>query len=640
MCGIVAAARLNTKASDIKPDVQEEIMRFWHTELMMLTEERGKDAAGSALLWEDGSLLGIKHGTSVSNLICDWDPDDKKKSYLAFMRVWRKYNAAPVSVAIGHCRKLSVGTAWKNENNHPHYVGKKMVLIHNGTLKNHHKLKTAFDITCKGDTDSEVIANLVYMANHKMPKKKDKGIFTMDQAEWVVDKLEGTFSCIAMNADNPYQFMAFRDNRPFEMAFSAQAGLLFVASESKFFTSVLARYERFRRYYGMTQWPDLDLRKLAMPDDNAWIVNLKETVDEDTKMADLIESKAMPKSAQRDKDLKTESKGWTNTAYQGGVQNNRQPASSIGGGVPRTQTQTEKDKKDGDVETREIGGKEREVSATHKNGFIWHPGERIYVKQTFGDLEDGKVAEVPSERLDTVSNEKTAASQTEVEDLTTTVKEDDDKKAAGVESVPASEIVDEEKIVKTVEEATKTHVKLEGHYNTLAEIGKDIEENIDHSSKGTVSLEHKNSTKTMDLRSIASRIRNAVSGRSFAAGWKACEEAAGFTASTMRSTVDSLSDTVEKENRKKKRAQDRLAYLKSYAVFTTALLDRLSDDREVDSETIQNAVEMVSALNHRLVDKAIAEIFTDRESAMIGLDKILDDVVFTTCGVGDDETEN
>ena len=244
MCGIVAAARLKTKASKIEADVQEEIMRFWHTELMMLTEERGKDAAGSALLWEDGSLLGIKHGTAVSNLICDWDPDNPKKSYLAFMKVWRNYNDSPVSIAIGHCRKLSVGTAWKNENNHPHYIKKKVVLIHNGTLKNHHKLKNSFDMDCKGDTDSEVIGNLIHIANVQEPKKADKNVFTLDQAEWVVDKLQGTFACIALNADNPYQMLAFRDGRPFELAFSKKAGLIFVASESKFFSSVLARYKR------------------------------------------------------------------------------------------------------------------------------------------------------------------------------------------------------------------------------------------------------------------------------------------------------------------------------------------------------------------------------------------------------------
>jgi len=645
MCGIVAAARLNTEVSQIGAEVQEEIMRFWHTELMMLTEERGKDAAGSALLWEDGSLLGIKHGTAVSNLICDWDPDDRKKSYLAFMRVWRKYNAAPVSVAIGHCRKLSIGSAWNNENNHPHYIGQKIVLIHNGTLKNHHKLKTAFDMKCKGDTDSEVIANLVYAMNHTKPKKKDKGVFTMDQAEWVVNKLEGTFACIAMNADNPYQFMAFRDNRPFEMAFSKTAGLLFVASEAKFFTSVLARYERFRRYYGMDQWPDLDLKKQAMPDDTAWIVDLKTTVDKDTKISDLIESKSMPRSAQRETEYKTDTKTY-GTAYTGGVQNKTTPTTTPATTPATTKTHAEKDK-DSKSETREIGGKEREISATHKSGYIWHSEERIYVKQTFSDIDDDKLAEVPKERFDHAAEEKTAGSQTSLEDLATTVKEDTEKKAASVESVPSSKIVDEEKTPKTVEEATKEYVKLKGHYNNLNEVGKDIEESIDYGSTGSVVLKTRNVESRLDFRAIASRIRNTISKRAFGSGWAACEEAAGFTAPSMRNTVDSLTAAVAKENDKKKeaegkkkKAEERIAHLKAYAAFTTALLDYLSDDREVDQEAIRSAIEMTTSLNHKITDKAIAEIFTKREAAMVSLDKVLDSIAFAIGGEEDVTTKD
>ena len=633
MCGIVAAARLNTEVSQIEPSVQAEIMRFWHTELMMLTEERGKDAAGSALLWEDGSLLGIKHGTAVSNLICDWDPDDKKKSYLAFMRVWRKYNAAPVSVAIGHCRKLSIGSAWNNENNHPHYIGQKIVLIHNGTLKNHSKLKTEFDIKCKGDTDSEVIANLVYAINHTKPKKKDKGVFTLDQAEWVVNKLEGTFACIAMNADNPYQFMAFRDGRPFEMALSKTAGLLFVASEAKFFTSVLARYERFRRYYGMTQWPDLDLKKQAMPDDTAWVVDLKTVVNDDTRMIDLIESKSMPRSAQREVEYKTEPKTYGN-AYTSGVQNTKPAAAA-----PATQTQTETTDKS---ETREIGGKEREISATHKSGYIWHQEERVYVKQAFSDMDDSKVAEVPNDRFDHAAEEKTSASCTALEDVATTVKEDRAKKAANVESVPSSEIVDEEKTHKTVEEATKEYVKLKGHYNNLTEVGNDIEEKIDVGSTGAVKVKTRGIESKLDFRAIASRIRNTVSNRAFPDGWKACEEASGFTAETMRKTVDSLTEAVSKENtmkkeaeEKKKKAEDRIAHLKAYAAFTTALLDYLSDEREVDPESIRNAIEMATSLNHKVTESAIAEIFTDREAAIVSLDKVLDSIALAKVGEED-----
>ena len=611
MCGIVAAARLNTKASKIKADVQEEIMRFWHTELMMLTEERGKDAAGSALLWEDGSLLGIKHGTAVSNLICDWDPDDRKKSYLAFMRVWRKYNESPVGIAIGHCRKLSIGTAWKNDNNHPHYVKKKIVLIHNGTLKNHHKLKTAFDLDCKGDTDSEVIANLVHIANVQKPKKADKNVFTLDQIEWVVERLQGSFSCIALNADNPYQMLAFRDGRPFELAFSKKAGLIFVASEAKFFTSVLARYERARRYYGMDHWPDLELTKQAMPDDNAWIINLKDPVDKDTKIADLIQSRSMPREVNRLKEFKTT----TATTYAGGYHNNT-PAKS-------TTTPAKKDdKKDDKTETREIDGKEREVSPTHKSGYIWHTEERIYVKQSFADLEDGKVAKVGSDKIDKPDEDEDKG-KAPLEDASTTVKEDGAKKEAGVQSVPASEIVDEEKKPDNVEDAVEEYVKLNGHYQTQEEIGKDADIFVKEDETARCIIKTEKVSTNLDLKTVADRIRSAISKKAFTKGWEACE-AIGSKAD--RNTIDELTKQVAKENRKKKAGEERLLGLKAFVVYLTSLVDSLADDHGLEDSKIHQALALTEAMNHKVKTNVVSEIFTDREAALAGLGPVLDGI--------------
>jgi len=618
MCGIVAAARLNTKASKIEAEVQEEIMRFWHTELMMLTEERGKDAAGSALLWEDGSLLGIKHGTSVSNLICDWDPDDPKKSYLAFMKVWRKYNASPVSIAIGHCRKLSIGTAWKNENNHPHYIKKKLVLIHNGTLKNHHKLKNMLSIDCKGDTDSEVIANLVYRVNHEMPKKKDKGIFTVDQAEWVVDRLQGSFACIALNADNPYQMMAFRDGRPFELALSKKAGLIFVASETKFFSSVLARYERARRYYGMDHWPDLELTKQAMPDDHAWVINLKDPVDNNTKIADLIESKSMPKEITRLQEYKVNDTTVYASGYHGSAASNK-PAT--------TTTPAKKD--DDNAETRKIDGKERQVSPTHKSGYIWHPEERIYVKQDFSDLEDGKVASVDRTKADK-PEEETVNARIKIDDMSTTVDAEKTKESATVQSVPAEEIVDEKKHPKTLDDAVEEYVKLHGHFQNQKDAAKAMDVFLGSTNKDTarVTVKSGNVTSNLDLKVVADRVRKTVCEEAFSKGWESCEVAAGVTAPTIRRTIDNLTSQIAKENNKKKAAEEKLLGLKSFVLFLVSMIDAIKDDSGVTDDHITNALALTESMNHTVRDSLVHSMFTERESAMAGLSSILDDLAF------------
>jgi len=608
MCGIVVAARLKTEVSQIKAEVQEEIMRFWHTELMMLTEERGKDAAGSALIWEDGSLLGIKNGKSVSDLICDWDPDDKKKSYLAFMRVWRKYNDSPVSAAIGHCRKLSIGTAWKNENNHPHYIGKKLILVHNGTLKNHDKLKEAFKFDCNGDTDSEVIARLVHHVNHEKPTKKDKGIFTMDQAEWIVNKLDGSFACVAMNADNPYQMLVFRDGRPFELAFSKPAGLVFGVSDSKYFNTVLARYERTRRYYGLDHWPDLDLTKQMMPDDTAWIINLKDAVTEDTKIRDLVESKPMPRSAQREKDFMADTK----TTYTAGYVNNQRTTTP-------TKTDDKDDKKDDNAETREIDGKERQVSHSYKNGYIWHREERIYVKQDFKDLGKGVVADVEVSKTDYSDSEATENTKIEVEDATTTVKEADNKKNAEVKSVPSSEIVDEEKPPKTMDEAAEEYAEANKEYDSLKEIGEDIGVTMGETAQTELKVDYRGVSTKWTLKGAADKIKEACSKESFIDGWKACEASTGLSLPNVRDAVENLT----KETEKKKKAENRIVALKGLATFTVSMLDYLSDSSAIDQSVIDSAVEMVKSLNQKLDSGVLNSVFTDREAAIIGLDKVL-----------------
>ena len=85
MCGIVAGLRGKTN-SGISPEDQDHIMRIMTVELLLLTESRGSDATGFALLFEDGNLRGMKHGEKATKVVSDFSRKDKT-NFMALMDI-------------------------------------------------------------------------------------------------------------------------------------------------------------------------------------------------------------------------------------------------------------------------------------------------------------------------------------------------------------------------------------------------------------------------------------------------------------------------------------------------------------------------------------------------------------------------
>jgi len=132
MCGIVGAATLG-KTSKKQEEIRRESMIFLTTELLQLTQPRGSDATGISVLFGDGNYYGLKEGIPSTEFISKFG--GAKTDYSGILKLCRKYEH-PVKIFLGHCRKISVGTATDNANNHPVKVG-DIVGIHNGTLTNH-----------------------------------------------------------------------------------------------------------------------------------------------------------------------------------------------------------------------------------------------------------------------------------------------------------------------------------------------------------------------------------------------------------------------------------------------------------------------------------------------------------------------
>jgi len=296
MCGIVGALAFG-KLSKKDEKIQQRIMRYLTTELLLETVERGPDATGAAILFNDGNFAGIKRGEESSKFLAKFGVS--KERYGSLLEIWRQHDR-PVKVFLGHCRKGTIGDKEDNENNHPIKI-KNIVGIHNGVIRNDDEIEKHLGCKRDGKVDSEIIFRLF---DHFTNSGKEP--FTMDMMEAIIARLTGAFAVMAFNADNINQLPIFRDGRPLEMIFIRDLALLLVVSELKFWSKVHFRYERMIEY-GEVKLPsllDMDIDKEVFKDDTAAIFDLNTKCTKDTKIEDLGEFKKMSRI----------NKIWTSTA--------------------------------------------------------------------------------------------------------------------------------------------------------------------------------------------------------------------------------------------------------------------------------------------------------------------------------------
>ncbi len=152
-------------------------------------EYRGYDSAGVALA-SDGGVEWRKRQGKISNLeesIAEQPLPD-----------------APS--AIGHTRWATHG-APTDANSHPHVAG-RIAIVHNGIIENYARLRAEFDGTeFASDTDSEVAA-------HLLNREVEQGRSLTEAMQAVVGRLEGAFTLVAMDAQDPDRIVAARRNSP------------------------------------------------------------------------------------------------------------------------------------------------------------------------------------------------------------------------------------------------------------------------------------------------------------------------------------------------------------------------------------------------------------------------------------------
>ncbi|MCW8885088.1 MAG: glutamine--fructose-6-phosphate transaminase (isomerizing) [Motiliproteus sp.] len=195
MCGIVGAIARR----DVSAILLEGLKRL---------EYRGYDSAGMAVYNADQSQIG-----------CTRRPGKVAELEKALQQ-------APLVGALGiaHTRWATHGKPEKR-NAHPHRAGDRVAVVHNGIIENFEILKSELEAEgseFKSDTDTEVIAHLVY-------RELNQGCDFSSAVFNTIAKLEGAYALAIMDRQDPERLMAARMGSP--LVIGVGIGENFIASD-------------------------------------------------------------------------------------------------------------------------------------------------------------------------------------------------------------------------------------------------------------------------------------------------------------------------------------------------------------------------------------------------------------------------
>lgn len=396
MCGIVGTMQFGVPTT---PAYNQSAL-YLTTCLLKASETRGKDATGIAALFEDGNFFVQKMAISSTEFVgrSGGKPDDYE-GLLAFIR---NYTQAPLRCIIGHCRKKSVG-ALNNTDNHPIKTG-NILGVHNGTLKNDDEIFKNLSCERDGEVDSEAIFRLLEFFTNEC-----KDPFTLDSLEEVCKRLEGTFSFLGFNANNPYQVVSARDGRPAEYCLIKPLGMVLVASEKKFIDLALYSYNEFARLFPtgneQTEFVKLrqsDVEHMSLADNTMVIFDLTKNVTSETKLSDLYVTRKIPYLVDRMWKV-------ASNIYNSGFGTNRfnNTTSTVDTTVEKKNT-TQQNTQSQNTTTTSTETSTETTSTNNKKftGRIWNSNLNKFVKE-FGKkhlVVNGTVLDTERQELMTLSN--------------------------------------------------------------------------------------------------------------------------------------------------------------------------------------------------------------------------------------------
>ncbi|NPD05329.1 glutamine--fructose-6-phosphate transaminase (isomerizing) [Nocardioides sp. zg-1308] len=156
-------------------------------------EYRGYDSAGIALV-DGGSLVADKRAGKLANL----------------EKAIAESPLPAVTTGIGHTRWATHGPP-TDRNAHPHLGrARRVALVHNGIIENFAELRGRLEsegVEMASDTDTEVAA-------HLLEEQLETGVDLTVAMQAVCRGLEGAFTLVAVDAQDPDRVVAARRNSP------------------------------------------------------------------------------------------------------------------------------------------------------------------------------------------------------------------------------------------------------------------------------------------------------------------------------------------------------------------------------------------------------------------------------------------
>ena len=414
MCGLVGAFAYNEFGDTKAEKVRQESMIFFVSELLQMTQTRGKDATGIATLFDDCDYMGLKMGIAAQEFISRFG--ESEKEYGGYVNIWRK-KSSPARIVLGHCRKPSTGgnaSPDDNNNNHPIKVG-DIVGVHNGTLNNHEVVFKHLGCKRDGNVDSEAIFRLL---SHFT--KEGTEPFSKEAVLETCKRISGNYAVLSFNGNNPYQAIAFRDGKPLEVALIKPLKLLLVASDKDFLKSAILRYNKMSHLYQIGTFKYAQLKKgdvdmELLTDDSLYLFDVRKDITDKTAIKDLYVSEKVPRNNKIwTKEITTHTSTNTNNrgvngSYwynkNGADTDDKQKKAEVTAGTPgSTNTRTSTNSGGTTRTTTSTGSTNKQQT---RSGMVWNRDSKQYDALNYNDdsalhgnveinCEDGEIIDLDS----------------------------------------------------------------------------------------------------------------------------------------------------------------------------------------------------------------------------------------------------
>jgi glucosamine 6-phosphate synthetase-like amidotransferase/phosphosugar isomerase protein len=213
MCGLVGVLLTPKPRST---DSWREILDVT-TQNLLGNEERGRDASGIVVIHKDGRYELFKQPVDAASLT----KMDGYRDVLASVD-------DDVTCILGHTRRPTKGSRWRNVNNHP-ILTDNVIGIHNGMIRNDDVLFGSLALPRQGEVDSEVIFRLQETID-PLQSLPDYCSTLRERANW----LDGLFATLSVDLRNPARLVVLKHRRPLCLHYEDSLEALFFSSRYVF----------------------------------------------------------------------------------------------------------------------------------------------------------------------------------------------------------------------------------------------------------------------------------------------------------------------------------------------------------------------------------------------------------------------